>query len=125
MMTIEIGEGMTMAVTRKIKGVNMTAAAVCNAGVMIGVMTTGDEFMSSRGSSMHRLHRRASVSFSHRFSFVPKRIASRRLPSVQAELIWAAVASQVGRVEQSETRQIKNKLFYTGRYAACELIVHA
>ena len=75
------------------RGRGMTATAMCMAGLMAN-MATGNEFIiPRRRSSMHRLHRRASVSFSHPSLFVPKGIASRRLPSVQAELIWAAVAS--------------------------------
>ncbi len=59
------GKYMTRAVTRT-EAVAMTAATMCmsEAGVFIGLMATGNEFMSRRRSSMHRLHRRASVSFS-------------------------------------------------------------
>jgi len=47
------------------KDMNMTAITMRHAGVMIGIMMTGNEVMSRRGSSMHRLHHRASVSFFH------------------------------------------------------------
>jgi len=47
-------------------------------------MATGNELIiPRRGSSMHRLHRRASVSFSHPSIFITKGIATRRQPSVK------------------------------------------
>jgi hypothetical protein len=46
-------------------------------GLMATVMATGDAFMRRRRSSMHRPHRRASVSFSRPSLFTPKGIASR------------------------------------------------
>jgi len=65
---------MTVAVTN-IEAVGMTATvtntedtgmtAMCEAGVCIGLMSTGKEFMPRRRSTMNRPHRRESVSFSH------------------------------------------------------------
>ena len=65
---------MTTAVTSKEDAV-MTAATMCmsEAGVFIGLMATGNEFISRRRSSMHRLRRRVSVSFSHPSLFIPNR----------------------------------------------------
>ena len=86
-MTMDVGESMTEAVT-SIEDPGMTTA------VIMGIMATGSELIIPRlRSFMHRLRRRASASFSHPSLFVPKGIASRRLPSVQFELIRAAVAS--------------------------------
>ena len=77
---------MTKAVTST-EGVDMTTTAMCMAGVIIGLMATmatGNELIiPPRGSSMHRLHRRASVSFSHPSIFITKGIATRRQPSVK------------------------------------------
>ena len=82
-MTINVWENMTTAVTST-EDVGMTATAMCKAGVFISLMATGNEFMSRRGSSMHRLHRRVSVSFSHPFLFIiAKGIATPRQPGVK------------------------------------------
>jgi hypothetical protein len=81
-------EDMTMAVTST-ENVGMTVAAMCIPGVFITIMATGDDIMPRRQSSMHRIQNRASVSFSQ---FI-KGVDSRRLPGFQAELIWAAVAT--------------------------------
>jgi hypothetical protein len=80
------------------------------AGLMATTMVTGNEFIiPRRRSSMHRLDRRASVSFSPPSFLIPKRIkgiASRRLPSVQAELIWAAVASNAVCYELTDSDEL-------------------
>jgi hypothetical protein len=96
-MTINVWENMTKAVTSK-EDVGMTATAMCRADVFIRLMATGNEFMPRRRSFMHRLHHRASVSFSHPFFFISKGIASRRLPIVPVELIWT-VACNAARYE--------------------------
>ena len=62
---------MTTAVTSK-KGTDMTAGTIIKAGLCIGKMSTASEFMYRRRSSMNRLHRRASVSFSHPSLSIPK-----------------------------------------------------
>jgi len=85
---------MTTAVTST-EGLGMTVTAMCKAGLM-ATMATGSEFIiRPRGSSMHRHHRRASVFFSRPSLFVPKGMALRRLPSVQAKLIWAVASNDV------------------------------
>ena len=84
-MTMTVGEGMTTAVTST-EGMGMTAAGMTTTGVIIGLMATGKDIMLRRRLSMHRLQRRASVSFCH---FTAKGIGSRRLPRVPSELIWA------------------------------------
>ena len=60
---------MTTAVM-SIEDVVMTATAMSITDAIIGLMATGNGFMLRRRLSMHRLHRRASVSFYH---FVAKR----------------------------------------------------
>ena len=75
----------------------MTTTAMCMAGVIIGLMATmatGNEFIiPPRGSSMHRLHRRESASFSHPSIFITKGIVMRRQPGVQAALIRAVASN--------------------------------
>ena len=66
-MTINVWENMTAAVTIT-EGEGMTTTAV-----IMGIMATGNEFIiPRRRSSMHRLHRRASVSFSPPSLFIPE-----------------------------------------------------
>ncbi|MGO9378073.1 MAG: hypothetical protein ACLPN1_06835 [Dissulfurispiraceae bacterium] len=78
---------MTKVVTC-IEDVGTTAVGLINSLLMA---------MSRHRSSMHRLHSRASVSF---YQFA-KGIASRRMPSVQAKLIWVAVAGNLIRYERT------------------------
>jgi hypothetical protein len=75
----------------------MTAATMCmsEAGVSIGLMATGNEFISLRRLSMHRLSRRASVSFFHPSLFIHKEIALHRLPGLQTESIRAVASNAV------------------------------
>jgi len=75
----------------------MTTTAMCMAGVIIGLMATmatGNELIiPRRGSSMHRLHRRASVSFSHPSIFITKGNCYASAAQRQTESIWAAVSN--------------------------------
>ena len=82
--------GMTTTVMST-EDVGMTTTAMSITGGIIGlIMATGKDIIPRRRSSMHRLHSRASVSFSR---FIAREIASRRLPRVKSGLIWVAVAS--------------------------------
>jgi hypothetical protein len=75
----------------------VTSKEMSTEGVGIGHMAT-ENAMSRRGESMYRLHRRVSKFFSH-LSFPTRVISLRRLPSVQARLIWATDASNAARFE--------------------------
>ena len=83
---------MTMAVTRK-EGMLM---ATTSQGIgLMATMATGNEIIiPRRGSSMHRLHRRASVYFSRQFLFLfANEISICGQPGVQAELIRAVTGN--------------------------------
>jgi hypothetical protein len=94
---------MTVGVADTSKGdVGMTATATATvtatsmAGAFIGLMITGTDIMPRLRSSMHRRQRRVSASF---YQFIAKVFALHQLPRFQAELIWAAVASNGVRYE--------------------------
>jgi len=77
---------MAVAVITLMAMVAMAMVALAMAMMAMAMMAMA----MHRRSSLYRFQSRASVSFCHPLLFA-KGIASRRLPSVQAELIWAAV----------------------------------
>jgi len=71
-------EGMLMATTSQITG------------LMATMNTENETIIHLRGSSMHRLHRRASVYFSRLFLFLAAEDISKIAARIQAGLIRAA-----------------------------------
>ena len=94
----------TEAVGTSTEDAGIIATPMCMASqridLMATVMATGEVFMPRRLSSMHHHHHRASVSFSRpsffrQSLFIPKGIASCRLPSDQTDLTWAAARNAI------------------------------